>query len=145
MLWGFTQVDAYFCTFITFMVCFFVVDLHLIHKLGIQMVYNTWSLYYVFQNICSKVLLIESWGLGELPRSSFAILVVYNHKLAGMLTLHLAEEYISSVQIRSCRSLILFSAKIFVKCAVTSAKVRFCLSSVHACFWLFALNIPLSA
>ena len=68
MLWGFTQVDAYFCTFITFMVCFFVVDLHLIHKLGIQMVYNAWSLYFVFLEYLLKGTLyrvLGTWQVAE--------------------------------------------------------------------------------
>ena len=77
------------------------------------------------KHIYLSVLLTESCGLAKLLRVSFDRLIAYGHSLALIHSLYLVAEYTNYVRVRSCRSLIIFSAKLLVKCAITPANVCF--------------------
>ena len=81
------------------------------------------------ENSCSGILIVESCGLGELLRASFASIISYGHRLDVMHSFHLVVEYIRSVKLDS---LIICSTKPLVKCAFTPANVIF-LPLICAC------------
>ena len=49
----------------------------------------------ILENICSGILLLESFGIGELLRASFDNLIEYGHMLDMMISLHLVNDYTS--------------------------------------------------
>ena len=86
----------------------------------------------VLEKICLDFLLTESCVFVEILSASFANIIAHGHRSAVMNHFHLADAQISSVQVRSCRSLILFSVILFVKYTFTPIYVSLCLSSLHA-------------
>ena len=112
MLWGFLYLDAHLRFSLPFFVWVVFCNTNPSTYNGYQKGLKCVSFICVLflMDVCTSILLFESYNLGELTIPSFSIIVVYDHTFAVMQFFHLMDASISVAQVISFRSQILYEA-----------------------------------